>query len=107
MSGLSDGEIAAVLDLVAAAAEADGVGPLSEHALLALKKNGAGLVRRNDGGIVGYAYQDEESAELVVHPAHRRRGHGRKLAEAVLPARIWAHGDLPAAEALARSLGLA
>jgi mycothiol synthase len=105
MSGLT--EISAVLDLVAAATERDGVGPLSEHALLALRKHGAGLIHRDGDEIVGYASKDDDSAELVVHPDHRRRGHGRKLAEAVLPARVWAHGDLPAAAALARSLGLA
>ncbi len=106
-SGLSAGEIEAVLRLVAAATGRDGVGPLSEHALLALRKHGAGSVRREADEIVGYAHADDEGAELVVHPGHRRRGHGRALAQAVLPARIWAHGDLPAAAALARSLGLA
>jgi mycothiol synthase len=52
------------------------------------------------------------SAELVVHPAHRRRGLGRMLAQALTaeaggqPVRLWAHGDLPAAAALAASTGL-
>ena len=96
-----------VLALVSAATERDGVGPLSEHALLALRKTGAGSVRRSGGEIVGYAYSDDEAAELVVHPDHRRQGHGRALAQALLPTRFWAHGDLPAAAALAGSLGLA
>src|SRR5581483_1003285 len=101
------GVIPDVLALVAAATERDGVGPLSEHALLALKKTGTGTVRRSGGEIVGYAFRDDESAELVVHPDHRRQGHGRALARSLLPTRFWAHGDLPAAAALARSLGLA
>ncbi|WP_460364792.1 mycothiol synthase, partial [Actinocorallia lasiicapitis] len=35
------------------------------------------------------------------------RGHGRALVTALGDARIWAHGDLPAAAALAAALGLA
>ena len=50
------------------------------------------------------------SAELVVDPASRRNGHGAALAETVLQARpdagLWAHGNLPAAQALASSLSL-
>jgi mycothiol synthase len=51
------------------------------------------------------------SGELVVHPAHRRRGYGSALISAVVAGadghgiRLWAHGDLPAAAALARSAG--
>ncbi len=50
------------------------------------------------------------SAELVVDPDHRRNGHGTALAETVLDARpnagLWAHGNLPAARALAGRLAL-
>lgn len=50
------------------------------------------------------------SGEIVVHPAHRRRGHGRALLRAMIkeaggPLRVWAHGDLPAAAALAAAEG--
>ena len=51
------------------------------------------------------------SGELVIHPAHRRRGLGLALARAAvaeaspLPVRIWAHGDLPAAARLAAAAG--
>ncbi|WP_207943132.1 mycothiol synthase [Actinomadura sp. KC345] len=114
---LDGGEIAEVSELAEAAADADGVGPLSEHAVLALRGGRTGPAI-SDGGIVAYAHLDpaagEEPAagELVVHPKHRRRGHGRALlralrAEAGGPLRVWAHGDLPAAAALAASEGMA
>ncbi len=106
-----------VLALAAAAAAADGVHPLSEHVLLHLRGAGAGGVHLTVGGVdglVGYAQLDLSgpSAELVVHPAHRRRGYGRALVEAVVaaagpagPLRVWAHGDHPGARALAERLG--
>jgi mycothiol synthase len=53
------------------------------------------------------------SGELVIHPDHRRRGLGVALARAAvagsgaLAVRIWAHGDLPAAAALASAAGFA
>jgi mycothiol synthase len=71
------------------------------------------------GPLVGYAQLDAAAttpggapdpvAELVVHPAHRRQGTGAALLGEVLdraPARVWAHGALPAAAALAASAGL-
>ena len=51
------------------------------------------------------------SGELVVHPAHRRQGHGATLLAGLLAGayghgvRLWAHGDLPGAEALAGKTG--
>ncbi len=68
--------------------------------------------------LVGYAQLDVGSqtsvkAEVVVEPASRRRGVGRALltrAQAETDAvdgrdlRVWAHGDLPAARAFARSV---
>ncbi|MFF5260090.1 mycothiol synthase [Actinomadura viridis] len=112
---LAESEIADVVALVEAATAADGVGPLSEHALLRLR-GGHGLTI-DAGGIVAYGHLDpaadggSASAELVVHPRHRRRGHGRALLRALReeaggPLRVWAHGDLPAAAALAGSEGL-
>jgi mycothiol synthase len=67
--------------------------------------------------LVGYGQIDgtdpveAPSAELVVHPGHRSRGHGRTLGEALLAAtgkrlRVWAHGGHPAARHLAVQLGL-
>lgn len=59
--------------------------------------------------LLGYAQIDDGAAELAIHPDHRRRGLGRQLVTAVLTepqVRLWAHGDLPAAEALAEQLDL-
>ncbi|GLZ14672.1 mycothiol acetyltransferase [Actinomadura sp. NBRC 104425] len=121
---LSEPEIAEVAALVAAAEKHDGVGPLSEHARLWLRRAHEGPGRSRaltvtaSGAVVAYAHLDpatdeeQASAELVVHPDHRRRGHGRALLRALCREagdglRVWAHGDLPAAAALARSEGLA
>jgi mycothiol synthase len=122
-----------VLSLAAAAREADGVAPLSEQVMLHVRHNGAGdgerdlLALRGEGAdsagggeVAGYAYlgppddraqAGDRSGELVVHPALRRRGYGTALVTALLSeagdhgVRIWSHGDLPAAAALARSAG--
>ncbi|HEU5028309.1 MAG TPA: GNAT family N-acetyltransferase, partial [Spirillospora sp.] len=75
--------------LVEAAAAADGVAPLSEHALLALRAGRGGLVVRDGGAVAGYAHFDPAAdgepaaGELVVHPEFRRRGHGRALLRAL------------------------
>ncbi|NVI90557.1 mycothiol synthase [Actinomadura sp. BRA 177] len=113
---LGEAEAAEALALAEAAARADGVGSLSEHAVLALRGGRSGLAISDGGTIVAYAHfdpatEDEPaSGELVVHPDHRRRGHGRALLRALrdeAPVRVWAHGDLPAAAALAESEGMA
>jgi mycothiol synthase len=113
---------AAVLDLASAAAAADAVGPLSEHVRLHLRYGGDPqardlLLHTDQGELAGYAHLDladtaeGPSGELVIHPAHRRRGLGLALTRAALagaapqPLRLWAHGDLPAAAALARRAG--
>ncbi len=104
--------------LWARAAEADGVGAVSEAFRLAVGPPRDGVVHllrhADDGALVGYAQvasagTPEAVAELVVDPPARRHGHGRALLDAVLAegARsLWAHGLLPAAAALARSAGL-
>ena len=72
-----------------------------------------------NGEIAGYAYLDPPSAEgegevtgeLVIHPDRRRQGLGRALTGELAVAagghelRLWAHGDLPPAAALARAAG--
>ena len=120
-------QVAAIMALVQAGRAADGVTPLSEHVLLHLRYHsaeapGRDLVLTEDDEIAGYAYLDppavdphsgltEVSGELLIHPDRRRHGLGRTLAEAAAaaadghPLRLWAHGDLPAAAALASAAG--
>jgi mycothiol synthase len=116
-----------VLELMRAAGDADGAYPLSEHVVLHLRLGGdvraVHLLIRHGADLVGYAHVDTTdpvegaSAELAVHPLHRRRGLGRALVtEAMAVAderagsapgrlRLWAHGDHPSATALAMRLG--
>jgi mycothiol synthase len=120
-------EVAEVLDLMRAAGDADGAYPLSEHVVLHLRLGGdvraVHLLVRHGADLVGYAHVDTTdpvegaSAELAVHPLHRRRGLGRALVTEAMavaderagPApgrlRLWAHGDHPSATALAMRLG--
>jgi mycothiol synthase len=119
----NDEEIQAVLALAEAATVADGVAPLSEQTLLALRNPAdypdvVHLFSRTDGEIAGYAQvvldSDNASGEVVIHPAARGNGLGRRLVETALDAAdgagatlsIWAHGEHPAARALAEKLGL-
>jgi mycothiol synthase len=122
---LAPERVAQVLGLAAAAAAADGVAPLSEDVLLQVRHGSGPLARdvvlaADDHDLLGYAHLDEPddeaqdgdmSGELVVHPAHRRQGHGATLLAGLLAGspghgvRLWAHGDLPGAEALAGKTG--
>lgn len=107
-----------IRDIITAATVADGVAPLGEQAVAAVGRAGVTEVTVDaDGALVGYANvlpsRDDEPAmiELVVDPAHRGHGHGKRLLSEVLEKtpgdrRVWAHGDLPAAQSLAASLGL-
>ena len=69
------------------------------------------LLRAAGAGVAGYARLDDEQAELVISPAARGQGFGAKLLAAVeqlagdRPLSVWAHGDLPAARALATARG--
>ena len=123
---LTGADAAEVASLVEAAARADGVTPLSEHVLLHLRYGddpGARDLLLSDGGaLAGFAHLDPAgpegpAGELVIHPRARRRGLGLRLARALQaesvrlappggPAlRVWAHGGLPAAAALAEAAG--
>jgi mycothiol synthase len=110
------------------ACEADGVSPFGEHKWLRLIRGDdrctALLLWRHDG-LVAAAHCDvyhtpapehpcRLSAELVVHPAHRRRGLGTLLLHGVLALareegadelHLWAYGKLPAARTLAERIG--
>jgi len=118
---LDEAESQAVAELVRAAAEEDGVGPLSEHVMLHLHYGGDPRARNlllvSHGELAGYAHMDPTdpvegpSGELVIHPAYRHQGLGLMLLRALVaeagdrPLRLWAHGDLPAATRLAAAAG--
>ncbi|MFE0201276.1 mycothiol synthase, partial [[Kitasatospora] papulosa] len=110
-----------VLGLLSVAARADGVQAVSEQGRLYLRHGRREGVRHFvltvAGDLRGYAQLEgtdpveAPAAELVVHPAHRGRGHGRALGNALLGAsgkrlRMWAHGGKSAARHLAQVLGL-
>jgi mycothiol synthase len=93
-----------ILELVSGAADLDGVAPLSEQALLAVRdeppaQTGSEPTGTDSAGtlhllayagmrIQGYAHLDrgvgdKATAELVVHPSYRRRGVGTALVHAL------------------------
>ncbi|EXU86825.1 mycothiol synthase [Streptomyces noursei] len=116
---------AAVLELIERAARTDGQPAVSEQGRLQLRGGRRDGVRHllvfapGEGGeeLVGYGQLEDTdpveapAAELVVHPGHRGRGHGRALGGELLAQsgrrlRVWAHGGHPAARHLAQTLGL-
>ncbi|WP_424889776.1 mycothiol synthase [Streptomyces sp. XH2] len=118
---LGPGPAQDVLRLIAEAAETDGQPAVSEQGRLQLKGRRPGvrhvLLRTDDGLLVGYGQLEDSdpveapAGELVVHPSHRGRGHGRALGSALLHEsgkrlRVWAHGGHPAARHLAQVLGM-
>lgn len=119
---LDPGEQEGILTLISAATEHDGIPPISEHVVLHLRHGGDKddrhlIVTTDDGNgkIVGYAHIDltdkvaGSSAELVIHPYYRGKGLGRALLQqicGITSPRLWAHGDLPSAQKLARDYGL-
>ena len=121
VSRLSPGHVAMVIELVEAATEADGVRPLSEHVLLHLRHGGEEATRNvllyHGEKLAAFGHLDVAdkvagpSAEVVVHPERRRSGYGRRLVQELMSAapqgrlRLWAHGEHPAAAALAASMG--
>ncbi|MBB1494989.1 mycothiol synthase [Propioniciclava sp. MC1595] len=113
LSSLTPAQHARVLDLCAAAEAADTVAPLNEEARLQLGRPDAlHWVARDGDTVVGYAQWQPANAtgQLVVHPDHRRSGHGTSLFAALLadvpePA-VWAFGDLHGAQRFAASAGM-
>jgi mycothiol synthase len=115
---LSATQQTSVRSLIEAATTADGVGPVSEHVILSLKLaagSGIHLLLGAEPELKGYAHLEDDGSvrkvELAVHPEYRGAGRGRALLVAVATGapvggvQVWAHGDRPAARALADSLG--
>jgi mycothiol synthase len=110
--------VRALLDDVTAA---DGTPPLSEHVMLHLPGGGDSDVRhvlvRDGGRLAAYGHLDVTdqvagaSGELAVHPDHRKHGYGSAVAATMLELtvdgrlRLWAHGEHPAAAAMAEAGG--
>lgn len=92
-------------DLIARATAADGVAPLSEQFVLHLPDNA--LAVADESGVVGLIAYDGESAEMVVDPDRRRREIATALYAALesTAVPVWAHGNLPAARAVAAAWG--
>lgn len=127
-SPLPPATAAAVTELARAAAESDGVHPLSERTLLHLDGEHPGDVHvlaysgepgtlevsglQSARNLAGYAgLSPDGSAELVVGVPYRRQGFGTALLRMLLDhggarTRVWAHGRLPGADELAQRLDL-
>ena len=115
---LGDEDQHAIKELIAAAKSTDGVAPVGEQVVRALSQDRTRhLVALDGDAVVGFldlapaTDDDPAMAELAVHPRARRRGIGSAMARAALAeggegTRIWAHGDLEAARATARAVGL-
>ncbi|MFI7669751.1 mycothiol synthase [Nocardia sp. NPDC049526] len=116
-----DAEVArTVRELLERASAEDGVAPVSEQAVLSLvatDSEAEHLVALHDSVVAGYANlvpahgEHPAMAEVAVDPAARGHGIGAELVSAALTkggsgARVWAHGNRAAAQALAARLGL-
>ena len=121
LNHLSKSQQEGVLSLIKAAHDFDGTPAIAEHVLLHLRHGGdksdSHLVIEENHQVIAYAHLDTTdlvagpSVEAVVHPQHRGKGLGAlTLKEAIKicgdKTRIWSHGDLPAAKAIAASLKL-
>lgn len=109
-SSLASAEIHRILSR---ATESDGTAPLSEQAVKAVDSGDEviRLVCTQGDRVVGYAGIVDGMAEAVIDPPSRGRGMGRELVSRAMDVgegtRVWAHGNLPAAQAVAARLGLA
>nr|WP_221220221.1 mycothiol synthase [Mycolicibacterium sp. BK634] len=104
--------------LIETATRSDGVAPVGEQVLRELPHaRTRHLIAVDGAAVVGYLNltpgRDDADGmgELVVEPRARRRGIGTALLRAAAEAtdgavRFWAHGTLPAAQAVADALGL-
>lgn len=122
LSHLDEQDTARVKELIQSATIQDDLAPLSEHVLIHLHHGGDEhdehiVARSADGIVIGYLHLDQTDevagpvVELVVHPRHRRIGVGTALVNAATERahdarlRLWAHGELAMAYALADNLG--
>jgi len=107
-----------VLSLIKAAQDFDNTPAIAEHVLLHLRHGGdkadSHLVLQKDNQVIGYAHLDKTdqvagpSVELVIHPKHRGIGIGSEFLKSAIEVcgnkiRLWSHGDLPQARALAQA----
>lgn len=111
-TGLSAQDRARITDVIDAATAHDGVAPVGDQVRRELGRDDTRHLLALDGDtVVGYLNLSSGMAEAVVRPDARRRGIGTELIGTGLAAggsgtRIWAHGDLAPARALAGRLGL-
>ncbi len=115
LTAVEQEQVRAMIDT---ASRSDGVAPVGEHVLRELPRQRTDhLVVTDDRTVLGYLNLTpgrdgaDAMAELVVDPGARRRGIGAALVRAAVDAaggavRFWAHGTLPAARAVAGSLGM-
>lgn len=118
---LNEEQVDRVKQLNKSATIHDDLAPLSEHVLIHLNHGGDDhdehILAMSADSIVGYLHLDQTDqvagpvVELVVHPAFRRNGVGRALVQSATERvhnkrlRLWAHGELAMAHALAKNLG--
>ena len=121
LNHLSKSQQESVLSLIKAAHDFDGTPAIAEHVLLHLRHGGdksdSHLVFEENKEVIAYAHLDTTdlvagpSVEAVVHPQHRGKGLGALILKEAIKicgdrTRIWSHGDLPPAKAIAASLKL-
>ena len=101
-----------LLDLQAAVADHDGAPPFNDQAVIEARRGDRKMLE-TDGGIALVAAAGE--AELAVWPSLRGKGAGHELAALVAEHfetlgvaswSAWAHGDHPAAQAVANRLSM-
>lgn len=118
-----------VLSVAVRAATFDGVKPLSEQTVLDIGRMPAEVASdaqnrhlvvvdqpgEINASVLAYAHLERgegeaASAEIVVHPDHRRQGHGGALLKALRElspkVRVWSHGQTDAAKAFAEHFDL-
>lgn len=110
-------DAAALASLVERCVAVDGVSPVNDQAMLEARRGERAIVSLDEAGtaIAVVATGDQAGGaaaevELAVDPEHRGAGLGTRLAERIAAAHpgfeAWAHGDLPASQALAAHLGM-